>query len=211
MRKHKELGDSGENLRKDVNYEGTDVAASAMVAVIVLGGVVAAWQTGDQLVATIYFFGSLLTACLVGGIYLYGRLNVLANEEKSRSLLAGNGGTETEAIGRPGREEGAGVMSAESVEDEPVDDSDEETVEPALSPEKRTELLADFPADERRIIDPILASPGLTQVDVRDRSDFSKSKVSQTVTDLEDRGLIRRERDGRTYRIYPDGDLAVEE
>jgi len=183
-----------------------------MVAVIVLGGVIAAWQTGDQLVATIYFFGSLLTACLVGGIYLYGRLNLLASEGGQQPLFGSDSDPRAEPIGRPGREDGnasAGPMYAESDDDVGVEETAEETNEPAVPPAERAELLADFPADERRIIDPILASPGLTQVDVRDRSDFSKSKVSQTVTDLEDRGLIRRERDGRTYRIYPDGDLDV--
>lgn len=191
-----------------MNYEGTDVAASAMVAIIVLGGVVAAWQTGDQLVATIYFFGSLLTACLVGGIYLYGRLNLLATERESRSVFAEETTSKNEPIGRPGRESEGAVMQSEPAED---DSADDEQTEPALSPEQRAALISNFPEDERRIIDPILASPGLTQVDVRDRSDFSKSKVSQTVTDLEDRGLIQRERDGRTYRIYPDGELDVAE
>ncbi len=182
-----------------------------MVAVIVLGGVVAAWQTGDQLIATIYFFGSLLTACLVGGIYLYGRLNLLANEEERQSVLGADEVAGAEPIGRPGREDGTASAAPLSTEadDVAVEEDTEATSEPAVPPAERAEILADFPADERRIIDPILASPGLTQVDVRDRSDFSKSKVSQTVTDLEDRGLIRRERDGRTYRIYPDGDLDV--
>lgn len=60
-----------------------------------------------------------------------------------------------------------------------------------------------LPDDERRILEPVLESPGLTQVELRGRSDFSKAKVSQTVSELEDRGLIYRERQGRTYRIYP--------
>jgi uncharacterized membrane protein len=60
-----------------------------------------------------------------------------------------------------------------------------------------------LPEDERRIIEPILQSPGLTQVELRGRSDFSKAKVSQTVTELEDRGLVYREKQGRTYRVYP--------
>ncbi|MFW5895958.1 MAG: helix-turn-helix transcriptional regulator, partial [archaeon] len=32
--------------------------------------------------------------------------------------------------------------------------------------------------------------------------------VSQTVTDLEKRGLLYREKQGRTYRVYPADDLA---
>ncbi|HKL29681.1 MAG TPA: MarR family transcriptional regulator, partial [Natrialbaceae archaeon] len=65
-----------------------------------------------------------------------------------------------------------------------------------------------LPDDERRILEPVLESPGITQIALRDRSDFSKSKVSQTVSDLEKRGLLYREKQGRTFRVYPDDDLA---
>jgi uncharacterized membrane protein len=64
-----------------------------------------------------------------------------------------------------------------------------------------------LPEDERRVLEPVLKTPGLTQVELRGRSDFSKAKVSQTVSELEDRGLLYRERQGRTYRVYP-GELA---
>ncbi len=64
-----------------------------------------------------------------------------------------------------------------------------------------------LPDDERRILKPVVESPGLTQIALRDRSDFSKSKVSQTVSELEKRGLLYREKQGRTYRVYPDDGL----
>ena len=67
-----------------------------------------------------------------------------------------------------------------------------------------------LPDDERRIIEPIIDSPGLTQVELRGRSDFSEAKVSQTVSKLEDRGLIHREKQGLTYRAYP-GELLKEQ
>jgi len=86
----------------------------------------------------------------------------------------------------------------------------EETSKEATSEEKETadgedetDPVGMLPEDERRIIEPILQSPGLTQVELRGRSDFSKAKVSQTVTELEDRGLVYREKQGRTYRVYP--------
>lgn len=60
-----------------------------------------------------------------------------------------------------------------------------------------------LPEDERRVVDPVVDSPGLTQVELRGRSSFSKSKVSQVVTTLEERGLLYREPQGRTYRVYP--------
>lgn len=93
------------------------------------------------------------------------------------------------------------ALSAESGPDQPAERTpgDRAPRPPALLPE-----------DERRIVRPILESPGLTQVELRGRSDFSKAKVSQTVSELEDRGLIYRERQGRTYRVYP-GKLLEEE
>lgn len=41
------------------------------------------------------------------------------------------------------------------------------------------------------------------------RSAFSKVKVSQTVSELEDRGVIYRKKQGRTYRVDP-GELLKE-
>lgn len=60
-----------------------------------------------------------------------------------------------------------------------------------------------LPEDERQVLDPILADPGLTQIEVTDRTGLSKAKVSQTLTDLRERGLVYRESQGRTYRLYP--------
>lgn len=71
----------------------------------------------------------------------------------------------------------------------------------------RPDPLEVLPEDERRILEPVLESPGITQVALRDRSEFSKSKVSQTVSALEKRGILYRERQGRTYRVYPDDSL----
>lgn len=73
--------------------------------------------------------------------------------------------------------------------------------------EPRPGLLDVLPDDERRILSPVIESPGITQTKVVDRSGFSRSKVSQTVTELEERGLLYRERQGRTYRVYPADDL----
>lgn len=69
------------------------------------------------------------------------------------------------------------------------------------------EILDVLPDDERQVLKPVFESPGLTQIELRDRADFSKSKVSQTVTDLEKRGLLYREPQGRTYRVYPADDI----
>jgi DNA-binding transcriptional ArsR family regulator len=59
-----------------------------------------------------------------------------------------------------------------------------------------------LPEDERRILEPILETPGITQLEVVARSDFSDAKVSQTLKALRERGLVYRESQGRTYRLY---------
>lgn len=68
-----------------------------------------------------------------------------------------------------------------------------------------------LPEDERRVLEPVLTSPGSTQIELRNRSSFSKSKVNRTVSALEKRGLLYRERQGRTYRIYPSDELRQEQ
>lgn len=60
-----------------------------------------------------------------------------------------------------------------------------------------------LPEDERQILEPVLDTPGITQVEIIDRSEFSDAKVSQTLKALRERGLVYRERQGRTYRLYP--------
>ena len=57
------------------------------------------------------------------------------------------------------------------------------------------------------MLSPVLESPGSTQITLRDRSNFSKAKASQTVSTLEKRGLIERERQEWIYRIYPGASL----
>ena len=128
-----------------------------------------------------YLFGTLVTASLVFGIYVFSR-------ERIRQEFADRQ-TAIEA-----REE------SPSEDDEPAETSKPDGT--SVSRE-RMPALEYLPADERRVLEPVLDSPGLTQVELRGRSDFSKAKVSQTVSELEDRGLLYREKQGRTYRIYP--------
>jgi DNA-binding IclR family transcriptional regulator len=49
----------------------------------------------------------------------------------------------------------------------------------------------------------------MTQQEVVARSGFSDAKVSQTLKGLRERGLVYREPQGRTYRLYP-GELLTE-
>jgi DNA-binding transcriptional ArsR family regulator len=135
-----------------------------------------------------YLFGAAIAATVVAGFYALGR-----DELTEPPGPAGSGES-----GEPGETVGDADADTES-DPIPSDPSKEGSSGPA----GKKDLLSLLPEDERRILAPVLDSPGLTQIEVRDRSDFSKAKVSQTVTDLEKRGLLRRERQGRTYRIYP--------
>ena len=185
-----------------MNRSKLDVVVGAFVAGILVLGVGATWQTYRQAQAhggmmghsgTVhglhpvwYLFGALLVAGLVGGSYLVVR-DQLSSDDDARPTPTADpsdrDATDTAAV------------SAESPADEPDSSS------------ARARLLDVLPEDERRVLEPVCESPGVTQIELRDRSGFSKSKVSQTVTDLEKRGLLYRERQGRTYRVYPSADL----
>jgi len=159
--------------------------------------------------------GTLLVAGVIVAIYLGVRSQIDTDTE---AAPAGTAGVSTA--------DGESTPSSES-EPTPTPDSqptpppEREPTDTAQEPETLAELdeqsestpsrqLLDLlPDDERRILQPIIDSPGLTQIELRDRASFSKSKVSQTVTDLEKRGLLYREPQGRTYRIYPSDDLST--
>ncbi len=164
-------------------------AACALVALGVIG-----WWTGRGTgmggmhggaggTGAVYLFGGLIAAAVVVGLYAIGR----------DGLTESRGDSNEEVVATDGAA-GDETDPAESAERGRTDDTDR--------------VLSVLPEDERRVLGPVLETPGLTQVELRGRSDFSKAKVSQTVSELEERGLLYRERQGRTYRIYP-GELAT--
>lgn len=143
-----------------------------------------------------YLFGTIVAVGVVLGVY------ALLREQLAQTLSTTSpGANEADEI-ELGDEIGVPDNSEDATEDL---DSDSSTTDPADS-----RALTFLPDDERRVVEPVLETPGLTQVELRARSGFSKAKVSQTVAELEDRGLIYREREGRTYRVYP-GELLKEE
>jgi uncharacterized membrane protein len=133
-----------------------------------------------------YGLGTLLVSAVIGGGYLAVRDDFTSTDANDRS--------QTEM-----------ANPTESIESQDGAVQAEEKINPESQPQAR--VLDLLPDDERRILEPVLSSPGITQIELRDRSNFSKSKVSQTVSALEKRGLLYRERQGRTYRIYPSDDL----
>ncbi|MCL7418255.1 MAG: MarR family transcriptional regulator [Halalkalicoccus sp.] len=191
-----------------MNRRRADSVVGGLVAAVLIVGGVLSWQAYQQQQAfeqmgsmmgmsmgavhgtnpLWYVLGTLLVSAVIGGGYLAARDDLTSTEVKDRS------------------------QNEMAVPTDPeIAESSEGTTQPdgAINPESQPQarVLDLLPEDERRILEPVLSSPGITQIELRDRSDFSKSKVSQTVSALEKRGLLYRERQGRTYRIYPSDDL----
>ncbi|SFG95655.1 MarR family protein [Halopelagius inordinatus] len=139
-----------------------------------------------------YVLGTILVSVVIGGGYLMIRDDVTNTEAVKRQ--------ESEASEQTDQDRSEFESEPSTQTTQPSDG-----INPETQPQAR--VLDLLPDDERRILEPVLSSPGITQIELRDRSDFSKSKVSQTVSALEKRGLLYRERQGRTYRIYPSDDL----
>ncbi|WP_136590609.1 helix-turn-helix transcriptional regulator [Salinigranum halophilum] len=194
-----------------MNRRRADVVVSLLVlAVLVVGGAltVQAYQQQRALSAmgsmmgssmgavhgtdpVWYVVGTLLVSVVIGVLYLTVRdtLDVSSGKDQFPKIQAGS--VDYEPDGRAADESSTRVRNPEE--------------------HPRERVLDLLPEDERRILEPVLDSPGITQIELRDRSDFSKSKVSQTVSELEKRGLLYRERQGRTYRIYPSDSLSLDE
>jgi len=191
-----------------MNRRRVDALVGLLVAAVLVGGGALTWQAYQQQQAfdqmgpmmgtsmgavhgtnpLWYVLGTILVSAVVGGGYLVIRDDLTSTDASEHSQ---NG------MATPADHERA----------ESPDDASH--AEGAISPESQPQarVLDLLPEDERRILEPVLSSPGITQIELRDRSNFSKSKVSQTVSALEKRGLLYRERQGRTYRIYPSDGL----
>ena len=189
-----------------------DAVVAALVAAIVLLGAGAAWQTYRQAQAhgqmmdhgaafhgphpAWYLFGGLVLAAVVGGAYLLVRDGL-----QTASKGTGDATDEPSSAAAQVPNEPAEGLAGAGAGSERVPAGEDR------GPMARPHVLEVLPEDERRVLEPVVEEPGITQIALRDRSEFSKSKVSQTVTDLEKRGLLYRERQGRTYRVYPSDDL----
>lgn len=187
-----------------------DTVVGLLVVSILLVGGIATWQAYQQWIAlegmgdhmgtsmtamhgthpVWYLLGTLFIAIVTIGMYIGVRDRIVSPVDKPAQ--------------RAPIDETSGTTEPDAVTTEPeAVTNDPGTTEHAA----QRQVLDLLPDDETRILEPVLDSPGLTQIELRDRSNFSKSKVSQTVSDLEKRGLLYREPQGRTYRIYPAKDL----
>jgi len=195
-----------------VNRRRVDAIVGLVVAAVVVIGGALSWQAyqrqqafeqmGSMMGTSMgavhgtnplwYVLGTVLVAGVIGGGYLLSR-----DDFDSTGTVTRQRSGESDQIDR---------RDPESESEPPTNTAQSnDTITPETQP--RARVLDLLPEDERRVLEPVLTSPGITQIELRDRSDFSKSKVSQTVSALEKRGLLYRERQGRTYRIYPSDDL----
>lgn len=70
--------------------------------------------------------------------------------------------------------------------------------EPKAEPSRETIKYVGLPADLQEIVDKIKEAGGrITQLELREKLPYSEAKVSLMLTDLENRGLIRRIKKGR--------------
>ncbi len=56
--------------------------------------------------------------------------------------------------------------------------------------------------NEKKVLKAIKEQDGITQSTLKYRTDLSKAKVSQILTDFEKKHLIKREEKGKTYSVY---------
>jgi uncharacterized membrane protein len=218
-----------------VNRKQADIVASGLVVSVILTGVAIFWQRSQQqqdgmmrhmesnTADPLWILGAtLVVGIAVGGAYLFVREQIVPAEHTTPPDYAANVTPDDAANAPAAGSENRADRPTEPGEQSPAEQGEgsatsaEETNERSATPTGESNdqaqsgrpLLEMLPEDERTVLEPVIDSPGITQVALRDRSDFSKSKVSQTVSDLEKRGLLYREKQGRTYRVYPTEDVA---
>lgn len=207
-----------------MNRRQADIVAGGLVVSVVLVGLVLFWQEfqqqqtdgmmrhmGQNTTDPIWILaGTALIAVVVGGAYLFVRdefpvegTETAATGEADQPAQKDEPTDGTAQIGT------AAPAQSPSPDEDPAHEqspADGENTANGEDPSQRP-LLDMLPEDERKVLQPVIDSPGITQVALRDRASFSKSKVSQTVSDLEKRGLLYREKQGRTYRVFPTDEL----
>ena len=63
-------------------------------------------------------------------------------------------------------------------------------------------ILKAMDENERKVLKAIKEQEGITQSTLKYRTDLSKAKVSQILTDFEKKHLVKRELKGKTYAVY---------
>ena len=188
-----------------MNRRRADTVVGILLGVVLLIGGAASWQAYRQRRAIDQSMGTMMDMGAMHGPnplwYVGGTVLVAGGIGVAYAMMRGEftDSAEADSPERPDQTSPAVSTSTDAAA------SPETSKAPESTPQAR--VLDIVPDDERRILEPVLNSPGITQIELRDRSEFSKSKVSQTVSSLEERGLLYRERQGRTYRVYPSDEL----
>ena len=71
-----------------------------------------------------------------------------------------------------------------------------------LDQDKFELILKAMDDNEKKVLKAIKEQEGVTQSTLKFRTDLSKAKVSQILTDFEKKHLIKREQKGKTYAVY---------
>ena len=201
-----------------MNRRMADLLVAGIAGLVLLLGVVWSYQATRQPTSTmsgsmgsmmdgtmgtygtdplVFLLGGVVLAVVIAGGYLLVREQVSAPDAAATGVVGGSHNAST-----------AGDTPGEGLAAEPVEEGTETAGEgSADGSSAERELLRYLPDDERRVLEPVIDSPGVTQIEIRDRADFSKSKVSQTLSELEKRGLVAKEKQGRTFRVYPGEEL----
>jgi hypothetical protein len=71
-----------------------------------------------------------------------------------------------------------------------------------LDEEKFFILLKGLNSFEKEILNKVRSEPGITQSSLRLKVNMSKAKLSQVLIDLENKDLIKRQKEGKTLKIF---------
>ena len=63
-------------------------------------------------------------------------------------------------------------------------------------------VLKGMDENEKKVLKAIKEQTGITQSTLKFRTDLSKAKISQVLTDFEKKDLVRREEKGKTFELY---------
>ncbi|MFB6085320.1 MAG: helix-turn-helix transcriptional regulator [Halodesulfurarchaeum sp.] len=202
-----------------MNRRMTDVLVAGIASLVLLLGAVWSFQAAQQPTMMNGSMGSMMD----GSMGTYGTdplLSLLAGVVLAvviaggylifREQMAEPAGAVPQTTASEGTPVGAAAEQGDpGSESEQIDagKANDREADEKPNPSTERELLRYLPEDERRVLEPVIDSPGVTQIEIRDRADFSKSKVSQTLSELEKRGLVYKEKQGRTFRVYPGEEL----
>lgn len=71
-----------------------------------------------------------------------------------------------------------------------------------ISKGKSRDIIESLTEDEREVFEILLEEEDMLQKDIVDESEYSKAKISGVISSLEEEGLVTKEKEGRSNRIY---------